>query len=326
VLAASRPASDVATYVNVDGVAAIEPQLSVPVSLEVESRRYATTLIGLIPETTMRSLAGSDGRTIPLDPGGVILGTALRDTLAVGVGDTVSVALETGVSTGVGIGGNGARVTDLRVIGFVNEPLGSFAYAGLSTVASAAALAPADPRVTMALVRYRQGVDREATGDRLTALPGVAAVVDSRAPYDTAQSFMGLFYAFVGVMLVLGGIMAFALIFNTLSANVMERAVELTALRTLGMAPTTVGRLVTAENLLLALVALVPGLVAAYVLAAAFMASFSSDLFQFNLEVRPTTFAGTAAVILLVALLSQWPSLRAVSRLDLASVVRERAT
>ena len=121
-------------HVNVDGVAAIGPQLSVPVTLEIEPRRYATTLIGLIPETTMRSLAGSDGRTIPLDPGGVILGTALQDTLAVGVGDTVSVALETGVSNGVGIGGNGTRVADLRVIGFDNEPLGSVAYASLSTV------------------------------------------------------------------------------------------------------------------------------------------------------------------------------------------------
>jgi putative ABC transport system permease protein len=178
----------------------------------------------------------------------------------------------------------------------------------------------------MALVRYEPGVDRQLVRDRLAALPGVAAVVDSRALYDTAQSFMGLFYVFVGVMLVLGGIMAFALIFNTLSANVMERAVELTALRTLGMTSATIGRLVTAENLLLTVVALIPGLLVAYLLAAEFMASFSSDLFQFDLAVRPTTFLGTSAAIVVVALLSQWPSLRAVSRLDLARVVRERAT
>jgi putative ABC transport system permease protein len=92
------------------------------------------------------------------------------------------------------------------------------------------------------------------------------------------------------------------------------------------MAPATIGRLVTAENLLLTVVALVPGLVVAYAMAAAFMASFSSDLFRFDLEVRPTTLLGTAVAILAVALLSQWPSLRAVNRLDMARVVRERAT
>jgi putative ABC transport system permease protein len=56
------------------------------------------------------------------------------------------------------------------------------------------------------------------------------------------------------------------------------------------------------------------------------MASFSSDLFQFELAVRPTTFVGTAVAIVVVALLSQVPSLRTVRRLDLARVVRERAT
>jgi len=137
---------------------------------------------------------------------------------------------------------------------------------------------------------------------------------------------MGLFYAFIGVMLVLGGLMAFALIFNCLSANVLERSVELTALRALGMSAATVGRLVTAENLLLTVVALVPGLIVAYAMAAVFMASFSSDLFQFNLEVRPTTFIGTAIGIIAVAFLSQWPALRAIRRIELTKAVRERAT
>ncbi len=47
------------------------------------------------------------------------------------------------------------------------------------------------------------------------------------------------------------------------------------------------------------------------------MASFSGNLFQFVLAVRPTTFPGTAAVFI-VALLSRWSSLRAVGCLDLA--------
>jgi putative ABC transport system permease protein len=321
VLLAERvPASGIMGSVSAAGVAAAEPELALPATLVGRSGRYATSMVGLVPETTMRSLVNGDGEALPLDDGDVLLGTALQDKLGLRVGETVSVEIGTGASD------DAPARTALRVAGFVNEPFGTYAYARLSTVAAAAGLAPDDPSVTTALVRYDPGADRQAVLDRLSALPGVAAVVDSRALYATAQSFMGLFYAFVGVMLVLGGVMAFALIFNTLSANVMERAVELTALRTLGMGRATIGRLVTAENLLLTVVALVPGLLVAYVAAAGFMASFSSDLFRFDLAVRPTTFVGTAGIILVVALLSQWPSLRAVSRLDLARVVRERAT
>ena len=323
VLAEPMPASRIETAVMPEGVVAAEPELTVAATLEFGPGRYATTLVGLMPGTTMRSLPDRDGRPLRLDAGGVLLGVALEERLGLQVGDTVVAHATRAAGAN---GGDAVPVTSLRVDGFVDEPFGTFAYADLSTAANAAGLSSADPPVTMALVRYAPDVDRDAVRARLSQMPGVAAVVDSRALYDTARSFMGLFYAFVGVMLVLGGVMAFALVFNTLSANVAERATELAALRTMGMAPATIGRLLTAENLVLTLIALVPGLLVATILAAAFMASFSSDLFQFDLAVRPTTFMGTAAVILAVALVSQVPSLRAVGGLDLARVVREHAT
>ncbi|MCJ7711085.1 MAG: ABC transporter permease, partial [Chloroflexi bacterium] len=121
-------------------------------------------------------------------------------------------------------------------------------------------------------------------------------------------------------------VMAFALIFNTMTANIAERATELAALRALGMARGTVSRLVTAENFLLTVLGLVPGLIGGYLLAAVFMASFSSDLFSFDLHVRPTTFLFTALSILLVGVISQVPALRSVGRMDLGRIVRERAT
>jgi len=321
VLAQPVPASQIAAATAVDGVAASEPQLVLPVTLVNGPRRYATVLVGLLPGTTMHSLIDTGGRDIALEEGSVVLGVALSQRLALSVGDRV----ELDASSAAGqIPGDDPTI--VRVSGFVNEPLGTYAYATLATSVSVAGLPPADPPVTEALVRYRPGADRQQVRDDLNALPNVAAVVDSRALYDVAQSFMGLFYAFVGVMLVLGGVMAFALIFNTLSANVTERAVELTALRAQGMSQATIGRLVSAENLLLAGAALVPGLIVAYILAYEFMASFSSDLFQFELSVRPTTFIGTAVAILIVAFLSGWPAVRAVGRLDVARVVRERST
>jgi putative ABC transport system permease protein len=270
----------------------------------------------------MRNLLTRNGGTVEPADGEVVLGVALQGILGVDVGDEVTIEPVAATAAGQGT----PQPVRLRIAGFVDEPLGTRAYTTLATAAAAAGLPPADPPVGTVLVRFVPGADAGAVRDRLADLPAVAAVVDTQALYDLAQQFLGLFYAFVGVTLVLGGIMAFALIFNTLSANVMERAVELTALRALGMPSATIGRIVTAENVLLTLIALVPGLVVAYALAAVFMASFSSDLFQFELAVRPTTFVGTAVAIVVVALLSQVPSLRTVRRLDLARVVRERAT
>jgi putative ABC transport system permease protein len=70
----------------------------------------------------------------------------------------------------------------------------------------------------------------------------------------------------------------------------------------------------------------VPGLAIGYAVSAIFMASFSSDMFRFDLEVRPTTLLFTALAIVVVGLLSQVPALRAVRHLELGRIVRERAS
>lgn len=307
------PASEL-DRLKVPGVAAVEPQPDVPVTFVHGTHRYATTLTGLLPDTSMHTFLGPDGARLTLPArGGVLLATPLRTTLDVAVGDTVRADAGDG------------HTASLRVAGFADEPLGAFGYASLSTVAGLSGQTGSQPAVDVALVRFAPGADRAAVIDRLTAVDGVAVALDSREFYLLAQDFMGLFYAFIGVMLALGAALAFALIFVTMTTNVAERSVELASLRTLGMARATVSRLVTSENVLLIVIGLVPGLVLGYLAAAAVMGSFSSDLFQFNLQVRPTTFVVTAVVILAVGVLSQRPALRGIGRIDLGRVTRERA-
>ena len=315
-LAAPTAASAIPGLVGGPGVAAAEPELDASVALVHGGERYATTIVGLEPTTTMHGFVGPDGSTLELPSDGLLLGSALRDRLGVSVGDEVEVAVT---------GPAGGSTLTLPVAGFLDEPLGTFAYGSLATVARLTGTSTTDPQVDVALVRYAAGTDRTAIADRLTASLAVAAVIDGRILYTTAQSFMGLFYAFVGLMLVFGAVLAFALIFTTMTANIAERATELAVLRTLGMPRATISRLVTAENVLLIVLGLVPGLIVGYLAAAAFMASFSSDLFRFDLQVRPTTFIGTALAILVVGVVSQWPALRAVGRIDLARIVRERS-
>lgn len=80
-----------------------------------------------------------------------------------------------------------------------------------------------------------------------------------------------------------------------------------------------------AENLLVVLPGIPIGLVAGYYTSKAALATFTSDLFSFDLYVRPMTFVYAAVAMVLVALLSQWPGLRAVHRIDIPRYIKERA-
>jgi len=253
------------------------------------------------------------GSRIQLPRSGLLLGKSLRDLLNVSVGDPVSVELPS----------LGATIHE-RVAGFVDEPMGTFVYLSLPALTETLGPGAPDP-ANAAMVSFTPGSDSAAVRSRLAALPQVGAVVDSRALYATAQSFMSLFDVFVGLMVVLGGVMALALIYTTMSANMSERLVEIASLRAAGMGRRQLTLMVSSENVLLTLIGLVPGLIVAYFAAQAFMASFSSDLFSFDLALRPWTPVLVALALLAAALVSQWPVLRAVDRIDVAVVVRERS-
>ena len=182
----------------------------------------------------------------------------------------------------------------------------------------------ASPAVTSAFVQYGTEESSEQVRARLLDEPSVIAVISTTALRDMFEEYFALFYAFVGVMLVLGGVLAFALIFNMITAAIAERAAELATMRASGVSAEQVSRMITIETLLLTFIGIPVGLAVGYVVAAGFMASFSSDLFSFDLDMNPWTAVWTALAVLAVAMLSQLPGLRAISRLDIAAVVRQR--
>ena len=150
-------------------------------------------------------------------------------------------------------------------------------------------------------------------------------MTSTRSIEQMMDSIMGFFYVFVGVMLVFGGLLAFGIIFNTMSVNLAERQVEVATMKAAGVTDGRIARLVTAENVAVTLIAIVPGLIVGVLVASEFMAAYESDQFLFHLAVRWTTLAFSALFILLVTLMSQRPGLKAIRRLDIAKIVRERA-
>ena len=183
----------------------------------------------------------------------------------------------------------------------------------------------ADPTVTSALAQFDPTLSRSTTVTALEGISGVIAVQDARTLYDLMQDFLGLFYAFVGIMFVFGGLMAFSLMFNTISVNIAERSTEFATLKANGMADRTIAWMIVGENLLLTVAGIIPGVLAGIWVSAAFMSSFNNDSFTFELAIRPITIAIAILSMLAVALLSLIPGVRSVKRLDIGGVVRERA-
>ena len=303
----------------VPGVARAEDIATLEVSVRANGDTYATQLQAFRPDTQMHGFTSESG-TLPST--GAVGGVALGDVLGISEGDLVELSfptLDTSITT--------------TLVEFVDEPMGTAVYMERAELERLLAVAdppmPADvlaePIITTVGSRFDEAADRDAVISEIERLDEVAAVIDQRALYDLAQSLLGFFYIFIGMMLVFGGLMAFALIFNMISVNVAERSTEYATMRANGMPRRRIAALIMGENMLLTLIGIIPGLIVGYLVAAQFMSYYSSDMFQFTLEMRWSTLLFSALFMLLVAAISLWPGIRSVDRIDVASVVRERA-
>jgi putative ABC transport system permease protein len=295
----------------VDGIAAVESVISQPVSVQYEGAVYATLLTAYDSGTVMHGFITQGGDPVALPDDGVLIDEAITAQIPdLAPGATVELAFPA----------LGTTVTT-TVRDFSYQPLGTFVAA---SKAWASANIPGAAATTL-LATTANGADSDQVRRDLLALPGVVSVVETSALADLYQQFAGLFYIFIGAMLALGGAMAFAIIFTTMSVNIVERQRELATLRAAGVRYRTLAGLVGGENLIVATFGVIPGLILGWLAADLMLQTYSSDQFTLDLQFRASTLVLSVGVIMLVAALSQWPGLRAIRRMDVAQVVRERA-
>jgi putative ABC transport system permease protein len=213
--AAPGAAAQVLGAARVDvGVAAAEPISRQDVTIRTSRGHLDTLLYAFQPDTVMHGFPGG------LPARGILLPVSLRDQLNVGPGAGVAVDLPA----------VGATIS-ARVAGFVEEPMGAVAYTSLDQLAEWTGVSRPVAAANGVAVRLAGTADREAAVRRLTALPGVAAVLDTRSLESSISGAFGLCDTLVLLMGAIGAAMAAALLFNTASASLSERTVELGSLQ-----------------------------------------------------------------------------------------------
>jgi putative ABC transport system permease protein len=304
-------AATLAAVRRVPGIVRVEPAARLPVALSHNGHRYSTLLVALPRNTQMHTFRRTDGHTRTLPPRGLLVAATLRDRLDLSVGDLVTASVP------------GAHITTHeRVVDFVDEPFGALVYANLDELRRDAG----HPVTTAAFTQLAPGADRLDVRARVSALTGVTGYTDVHALHATLQDQMGLFNVILVIMLAFGALLAAALCFNAMTANISERRGEVAALEVAGMPVRTLRQLVSTENLLLAAAGLPFGVIGGLLLARAFLSTYTSDLYRWTLELHWWTPILAAAAIFIAAVLSQLPALTSIGRIDLGRVVRERST
>ena len=289
-------------------VAVVEPAAIARVTVVVNGHPYPTSLTGLEPATVMHGFRNPDGASRSLPAGGVLAGAALANKLGVRVGDDLTVVPSTGPARSI------------HLAGLVDEPLGTALY---STNATARSITNAESNGY--LLRFGNGADRDRVRATASGFSGVVAYTDNRAVENQLRSYLVIFWVFAGATLVLGALLAFTVIYVTMTINLAERTGELATLRATGAPIRRLTATVAIENIAVTLLAVPIGLAAGVGAGWLFLRSFNNDLFSLHLSVGASALTLAAIAVTAAAAVSQLPAARLIKRIDVAKVVRERS-
>lgn len=306
------------------GVTWAEGELGVAVELSRGGRVYEALAVGLPEGARLRGLSDASGRRIAPDGSGAIFGPTLRRRLDLEVGDLVAMRVPPSAAR------ERPSVAWVRVSGFSAEAIGTMATFRSDDLRRALRADLGAPSGAIGALRVSVAPGQAAqVRHRLLGLDRVASVSASADLLGKIREAMGLLRRIVTVMLFFGMALAFAVVFNTVTINVLEREAEAATLRTLGVGRGALAGSVVAENLLLALAGVLAGAPLGkaatrfFILAA--QTEEQMDLFAMVPVVAPQTLWLASGLVLASVLVSVVPALWRLSRLDLAAAVKKVA-
>lgn len=301
-------ASDVAAFEDVHAAEAIA---EVPVELSTAGGQHTTVLQGVPADGDLLRVFTASGDS--LHPGdGLIITSVIAGILGVEQGDTVNVRSVAPA----------AQTITLLVNDIAQQPLGDIVFARLDT---AQALMGGEPVASALLVSFN-GEATSALESRLYSIDGAASIDFTTDLREYINELNDLFLIFMGVMLIFGVALGFAIIFNTITINVLERQREIATMRTFGTGIGRLASMVTVENVLMGVLGVLVGLPIGFGLAQYFAGLYQNELLDMPVVIYTRTYLLAAAGALIILLLAEIPAIRFVRRLDLPAIVREMAT
>ena len=296
---------------SLQGVELAEPFRDVPATLRFEHRSYRTSISGIEPSGTLTRLLDTDLKRIELPQEGVIITDYLAELLHIRPGDMLTIEVLEGQRPTV----------QVPVAGTAREYLGVNAYMQRTTLNR---LLKEGDAISGAWLRVDKHFQREIYAD-LKEMPRIAGVVEQesaiKAFYETLAESV-LFFTFISTLL--GGSIAFGVIYNSMRIALSERNRELASLRVLGFHNGEVAYILLGEQALLTLAAIPLGLLIGYGICAYMAYAFGSDLYRVPLVLGLNVYAFAALVVILSSIISAIMIWRNLAHLDMVAVLKTK--
>lgn len=296
------------------GVEAAEPFIDVPGRVTLGAESSDVQVQAFEEGSVMHGLYPTSGSDASPGPGEVVLNAGITTRMPVEKGSIVTIGTPVGS-------------LPFKVAGFVSEPFGGICYVNFTYVQSLAARLTGVPgQFNGVVVKVEGGASSFRVANDIRDLQGVAQVITKAGVERIFEEIVGAIRALFIIFYVMAFAMGFAIIFSMITVSLLERSREIATIRTLGAGVGTIFTFLTLETGTVVLAALIPGILLGRLLEWVVIGKLlTSDRIAPDTVITGTTIAFVVVAAIAVMLISELPSVRKLSRLDLARVTKERA-
>jgi len=284
----------------------IEPRIEYPFELANGWRKNTVAIIGIPQETAFYKFVDKESNDVKLPDKGIFITEAIAKSLNVREGESIIVKSFL----------PGKKDVPLKVAGIVKQYLGANAYMNIEEMR------------TLLLERQMiTGVSVASKDNLKEKLKDVKNITTISSVDDMKQSFVEYLDTMnlaIWMYMLFGGILGFALIYNATIISISERKMEFASLRIMGFEKKDIYSMLSKENLIMALIAIIVGVPLGAGMINGMADSFSSEMITFPVIFSPRFFIQAAAATIIFAIIAQLAALRRIYNLNFIDALKSR--
>lgn len=293
---------------DIEQIEYAEGVLEIPVVLYKDYNKTGVALIGLKRDAQLYKLYDDDRHVnIPVPKDGLVITGSIAKKLAVKKGDYIYLSTD-----------QLKEDIKLYVEDVATQAIGMGAYIDLDKLSDLL-----DQEVLVNSILFKSTGTSEVR-EALLNSDQVTKVEDKVKTLEFYEELLGSYDVMMVVMQVLSVVIGFTIIYNTAVISMSERSREYATLRVLGLTIGEVREIMSFEYWILCFFGILAGIPFARFLNNALVNMMDIDQFSWPTSIPNTAFIVAALGCMAAVLFSNLSTVRAIKRLDLVEVLKER--
>ncbi|MBU2955435.1 ABC transporter permease [Marinobacter sp. F3R08] len=293
------------------GIRYAEGRRTIPARLISGHREWRSSVTGIPEDARLQFVVDSNLQSVSLPVEGLLLTDYLAKELGVSPGDVLEVELLEG----------DRRKIRIPVAGVTSEFLGVGAYMDLAALNRALG---DGHLINQAMINLDSDRASEVYGS-LRDTPGVLGLSMRQAMLDSFYDTLAkTFLTFTYFNSLMGGVIAFGVVYNTIRISLAEKGRELASLRVLGYTHNEVAHILLGEVALMLLFGVPLGWFIGQGMALLIVTAMQTELYRVPLTITSQTLGMSALVVVVSAIASGLIAWWRLKKLDLVAVLKTR--